>query len=214
MAKYSSMEEMVAHLKRKAANKPYSDAKVDELIIALGEEKRSSRYLQRALEGRHWDALYNAMVNGFVLTQYWKHSHRTYWLSHSGISYLGFLTELDERDSETESVTDDCKGEGLLFEEQPEEQPQEQPPAKASEVQKELGATILSDKDRLNVQGMLAYYQCLLLADEINRSASMFLVSVEPDHSVVQINGSINDRVQMLELIKQLAQQEQTDDTE
>ena len=42
----------------------------------------------------------------------------------------------------------------------------------------------------------------------------MFLVRVEPDHSVVQINGSINDRVQMLELIKQLAQQEQTDDTE
>lgn len=207
MAKYETMDEMIIHLKQKNAHKPFSDAKVDELIIALGDEKRSSKYLRHQLNGRHWDAIYNAIINGFVATQYWKHSHRLYWLTPNGVGYYAFLTDLTEKDSETESVESSPSLEVEISTEENEQ-------ITAAEVAVDLGATILSETQRANVEHLMHYYESLLIADQINRSAGLLMASVELDHCVIQINGSGKQRKQLLELLNQINQQQESREDE
>ncbi len=223
MAKYDSMSDYIRHLKHLDRHKPFSTSKVDELILALQDSPRLSSEIKAELVGGHWDAIYSAIHGELVETEYWKHSNRMYWLTQAGKTYCEFLLKVQERDSETESVTDEIQGQSVLFpkaesQHSKTESPLEKEvesgnsPTTATEVAKSIGATILNDSQRTNVEHLLGYYKCLLLADETNRSEGIFLVSTELDHCVVQINGSMAERVQMLELIKQLSQQEKQND--
>lgn len=214
MAKYESMHYFRQHLIRLDKLRPYSDSKVDDLIMALSIQPQTSAGIRRQLKSGYWDAIYKAIIEGFVETEYWKATKRSYWLTASGKSYMKFLEDTIQypksselhSDVDTDSETDEPQG--ALFSET-EEDCESDPAPEETSVTADLGATILNESQRGNVEALLAYYQCLLLADEINRSEGMFLVSVEMDHSVVQMNGNIKERVQMLELIKQLATQEQ-----
>jgi len=197
MAKYESMDHFIDHLRKLNQTQQFSDSKVDEIILSLKDGPLKSAQIQAKVgKGQIWDSLYRCIIDGFVRTEHFKATNRTYWLTEAGIGYLNFLTESDEESSETAPT---------LFDEDSVEDEVE--PTNQSEVVRDLGATLLSEENRKHVITLQKYYQTILLGDEINRSESMFLVSVEQDHAVIQLNGSVTDRVQILEIIKQIAVQ-------
>jgi hypothetical protein len=214
MARYESMEHYRQHLTRLHLRNPFSDLYLDEIIFQLGMRGAlKSKTLIEAIGPGVWDSLYRGIIAELIETDPKKSSHRWYSLTEAGGSYYNLLNNQIPRDedriplkvmSAEETIVEELEPESesdSVSQQEPEQEPTKQ---SAAQTMTDLNATFLQSEQVENIKALQSYYECLLIADKINRKQGAFLVSVEVDHLVIQVNGSAKDREQIMTILEHI----------